>query len=331
MQKNIWQKLKKPARNASHSDAGGPIFVLAPMANVTDSAFRQMFVKYGKPTLFFTEFISADGLAHPKGKKKLLIDLKFQKSEKPIIAQFFGSNPENILKAAKLARKMGFDGVDINMGCPDKNVEHQGGGAAIIKNPKVAALIIKAAKKAGLPVSVKTRLGYNEISVKKWISFLLKQNLAALVIHLRTRQEMSSVLAHWEVMSEIVRLRDKLSPKTLILGNGDIKDLADAKEKIAKYKIDGVMIGRGVFGNPWFFSDKSKDISLKIKLKALLEHAKLFDKFFRKHKNFLNMRKHFGAYLAGYENIKNLRIALMAVSNLKETEAVIKGFLKPRR
>src|SRR3989338_10753194 len=123
---NFWQKLKRP------------IFCLAPMANVTDCACREIIAKHGKPDIFWTEFVSADGLAHPKAERKLLIDLKFSKKEKPIVAQIFGAKPENIKFASALCKKLGFDGIDINMGCPDRSVEKQGAGAALIKNPKLA-------------------------------------------------------------------------------------------------------------------------------------------------------------------------------------------------
>ena len=180
---NFWEKLNKP------------IFVLAPMADVTDAAFRRIIAKYGKPDVFWTEFVSADGLtlAPEEGRKKLLRDLEYSESERPIVAQFFTSNPENMKKAAELAVELGFDGIDINMGCPDKSVEKQKAGAALIKNPKLAREIIRAAKAGAgsLPVSVKTRLGYNKDELETWLPELLAEEPAVVTIHARTRKEMS--------------------------------------------------------------------------------------------------------------------------------------------
>src|SRR3989338_3805635 len=185
---NIWQKLKKP------------LMVLAPMADVTDAAFRQIINKYGKPDLFYTEFVSADGLCSEAGRPKLLRDLYFTPAEHPIIGQIFGGKPENIFQAAKLIKELGFDGLDINMGCPDRGIEKQGGGASLMKHPSLAQEIIAAAKQGAgpLPVSIKTRIGYNAIEIEDWTRVLLEAKPAAITFHLRTRKEMSKVAAHWD-------------------------------------------------------------------------------------------------------------------------------------
>src|SRR3989338_2726167 len=241
---NFWQKLERP------------IMVLAPMADVTDVAFRRVIAKYGKPDVTWTEFVSAAGraLAPEEGRKKLLKDLEYSEAERPIVAQFFTSNPENMKKAAELARELGFDGIDINMGCPDGSIEKQGAGAAMIKDPEQALKVIEAARSSGLPVSVKTRIGFNKVEFD-WIKTLLSLNLPALTIHLRTRKEMSKVAAHWELAREIVELRNDISPETLIIFNGDVKDLEDAKRKAQETGADGIMLGRAIFGNPYLFSD----------------------------------------------------------------------------
>lgn len=245
---NFWNTIQKP------------FFALAPMADVTDPAFRRIIVKYGKPNVLWTEFVSADGLCHASGRDALIKDLAYTEGERPIVAQLFSSNKDNMYAAAKLCAELGFDGVDINMGCPDRTIEKQGCGAAMIKTPDVAAVIIQAAKDgikdAGkdIPLSVKTRIGYSINEIETWIPFLLRQNIAALTVHLRTRKEMSSVPAHWEYMARIVELRNEIAPSTLILGNGDVVDMNDAKEKALSTGCDGVMIGRAIFGNPWFFS-----------------------------------------------------------------------------
>lgn len=311
---NFWNKLSKP------------FFVMAPMANVTDVAFRAMFAKYGKPDVTWTEFVSADGLVSP-GREVLLRDLEFSKVEKPIVAQLFTGHPDKMLEAAKLVKKLGFDGLDINMGCPDRSVEKQGGGATMIKDQKSALAVLEAAREgSGLPVSIKTRIGYNKNEIKEWIQFLLKQKLPALTVHLRTRKEMSDVPAHWDFMSEIVKMRDELSPETLIIGNGDVASVVEAKIKIKETGCDGVMIGRGIFGNPWLFSEKIATPTEK--LKALVEHTKLFEKKLGDVKNFAVMKKHFKAYVSGWEGAKELRVKLMETENGREVDKVVKEYLK---
>lgn len=307
-----------------------PFFVLAPMANVTDCVFRKLFAKYGKPNVTWTEFVSADGLASA-GSKRLLIDLKYSPKERPIVAQLFTGHPIAMKKAAALAKKLKFDGVDINMGCPDRSVEKQGGGAAMIKAP-ASALAVLAAARAGFggPVSVKTRIGYNKVDLS-WIESLLKQDLPALTVHLRTRKEMSDVPAHWELMPEIVALRDRISPQTLIIGNGDVVSMADARDKVRKSGCDGAMIGRGIFGKPWFFEKKSRERTPLERLKALVEHAKLFDGEFcgkKDVKSFAVMRKHFKAYISGWDGTKELRAELMLAENAREVAATVKKYLK---
>ena len=300
------------------------------MANVTDYAFRTIITKYGKPDVIWTEFVSADGLMSA-GQKKLLFDLQYSNKERPIVAQLFTGHPEIMKEAAVLIGELGFDGLDINMGCPDRAVEKQGGGASLMKNPKLAIDVLNAAR-SGLedfliPVSVKTRLGYNKIDLD-WIRLLLEQKLPALTIHLRTRKEMSDVPAHWETMTEIVKMRNEISPETLIIGNGDIDSLRSAREMIEKYGCDGVMIGRGIFGKPWLFDRKIKGSSImktpEERLNILLEHTKLFEKTFKGKKNFDVMKKHFKAYVSVWDGAKELRIQLMNAKNAKEVSQIIR-------
>lgn len=352
----FWKKLK------TNSSRRGGIFVLAPMADVTDCAFRQIIAKYGKPDVFWTEFVSADGLAHPKAREKLLIDLKYGENEHPIVAQIFGSKVDNIREASKLCAELSFDGIDINMGCPDKSIEKQCAGATMMKDPKLAREIIRAAKECGLPVSVKTRIGYNPPTPKgfgrasknesylldeEWIKTLLSENLAVLTIHLRTRKEMSDIGAHWDVMKRIVEIRDEISPKTLIFGNGDVINIDDARKKCEETGCDGVMLGRAIFGNPWLFSTSSNFFSLRTakrnsslektrrsstiiqeKLRVMIEHTKLFEEMLGGHKNFAIMKKHYKAYVNGWEGAKELRMKLMEALNAKEVEKIINNFLK---
>lgn len=309
----FWKKLKRP------------IVVLAPMADVTDCVFRQIINKYGKPDVFWTEFVSADGLSHPKARQKLLIDLKYGEVEHPIVAQIFGSDPENIKNAAILCRELGFDGVDINMGCPDRSIEKQCSGAGMIRNPDKAKVVIRAAKESGLPVSVKTRIGYNKEEIDTWIRGVLEEDVAVLTVHLRTRKEMSKVPARWDLMERIIKLRDEMGKETLIFGNGDVTTLTEAREKCAKYKCDGVMIGRGIFGNPWLWSEKIPNIEEK--LKVMIEHTKLFEQELGQHKNFAIMKKHYKAYVEGFPGAKELRMKLMDAKDANEVEKITLDFL----
>ena len=321
--KNFWKKLPRP------------FFALAPMADVTDRAFREMFVRYGRPggpDVFWTEFVSADGLAHPDAREKLLRDLAYSERERPIVAQIFGANPENIRAAAALCRELGFDGVDINMGCPDRSVERQGAGAALIKNPGAAREIIAAAKEGAedIPVSVKTRVGYNKNEIREWVPALLEAGIAALTIHARTRKEMSKVPAHWEDVRIAANLRGEIAPETIIIGNGDVASVEDGRRRAAQYGCDGVMVGRAVFGNPWFFrrGGDARGIPPEEKLRALAEHTRLFEKEFGKEKNFAIMKKHFKAYVSGFDGAKELRMKLMEANDAAEVERTIDAFLR---
>lgn len=302
-----------------------PFFVLAPMADVTDPAYRKLIAEAGSPSVTWTEFVSADGLYHTREKKgmqdeenPLVRDLLYTPGEHPIVAQLFSSHPEMMEYAANLAASLGFDGVDINMGCPDKSIEKQGCGSAMIKNPEVAKEIIRAAKKSGLPVSVKTRIGYNTEDIDGWIAMLLEQDIPALTVHLRTRKEMSKVAAHWELMPRIVALRDRIAPNTLIIGNGDIEDMKDARKKIEESGCDGVMFGRAIFGNPWLFTGReAQDITPRERLEALAALARNFDEM-RPRKSFHILKKHIKAFVVGWEEAPALRTKLMETSTVEE-------------
>jgi nifR3 family TIM-barrel protein len=324
----FWQNLKISARE-QHK----PFFVLAPMADVTDAAFRRMFAKYGKPDVTWTEFVSADGLCLG-GKHVLIRDLYFTEAERPIVAQLFTSNPEHMFEAVSLCRELGFDGVDLNMGCPDRSIEKQGSGAAHIKDIEQAKKVIEAARQAAgpMPISVKTRLGYNKTEIDSWLRFLLELNLPALTVHLRTRKELSLVEAHWEVMPQIVKLASELSPETLIIGNGDIKNLEDGIQKVGSARADGGMIGRGVFGNPFAFNSQIdfESFSLEDRFKIMLEHTRLFEELLGDIKSFSIMKKHYKAYINGFDGAKDLRTELMDCKNSDEIEKILKSFLESK-
>ncbi len=305
----FWEKLARP------------IIALAPMANVTDAAFRRIIAKYGKPDIFFTEFVSADGLLST-GREKLLTDLLYSESERPIVAQLFSGKPEKMFEAARLIKELGFDGLDINMGCPDRSIEKSGAGAALIKNPALAREILRAAKEGagGLPVSLKTRLGYNKDELEQWLPELLAEKPTAITLHARTRKEMSQVPARWERVKQAVEIRNELKSQTLILGNGDVTSVAEAREKIKETGADGALLGRAIFGNPFLFLNSQE---YQNKLAVLLEHAKLFEELLGKYKNFAIMRKHFKAYVEGFPGAKELRMRLMETENAQEVEKIL--------
>lgn len=304
-----------------------PFFVQAPLEDVTDVAFRQMFALHGKPDVTWTEFTSADGLvlAPEEGQRKLRAKLQFFPNERPIVAQLFSGIPERMEKAGHIVAELGFDGLDINMGCPDKSVEKGGAGACLIKNPVRARELIRAAQKSGLPVSVKTRVGYNTVELETWIPELLAEQPAALTIHARTRKEMSEVPARWEHVRRVVELRDALSPHTKIIGNGDVKTIAEARLRVAETGCDGVMIGRGLFGNPWLFSEH---VPTQIeRIQALKQHLQLFEEHLASVTNYATMKKHFKAYLSGFDGAVALRTRLMETNTSFEASSILSEFV----
>ncbi len=315
---------------------GETLSVVAPMADVTDIAFRTMLAKYGKPDVMWTEFVSADGLSS-QGREVLKRDLEFTDIERPIVAQLFTSTPETMKKAATLCRELGFDGIDINMGCPDKSIEKQGAGAAHIRDWRTAQAVIRAAQEGAehLPVSVKTRIGYNKVEFMEWLPKILEMNIPTLTVHLRTRKEMSKVDAHWELMPEIVKLVREMTGElqdggTILLGNGDIHSVREGKEKAKETRCNGTMIGRGIFGTPWFFSEEAyeKGKSTEERLKMLIEHTKLFEEKLGDIKNFAIMKKHYKAYVNGFDGAKELRVELMECNSSQEIEGKVLQFLK---
>lgn len=353
MDSGFWKKLPRP------------FFALAPMADVTDAPFRRIIAAHGKPDVMFTEFVSADGLAvaPEKGRQKLLESLRYTEAERPMVAQFFTADTEHARYAVRLAVSLGFDGVDINMGCPDRAVEKQGAGAALMKNPTQARALIRAAKEEAveaaepMPISVKTRIGYAKNEIETWLPALLAEKPAAITIHARTRKEMSDVPAHWDIIKRAVEIRDEIfggtkkagrknrrsgedGTRTLIIGNGDIKDVADARARATETGADGIMLGRAIFGNPWLFagmrsSSPAPEIGQKtdpkIRLAVLLEHTRLFEETFgNTGKSFAVMKKHFKAYVADWPGAADLRLKLMETKNADEVEAII-GLLGKRR
>lgn len=304
-----------------------PFFALAPMEDVTDVAFRRIIAEKGAPHVTWTEFTSADGimLAKEQGKRKLLKKLEFHESERPIVAQLFSSNEDHLEAVARLCEERGFDGVDINMGCPDKKVEKQGCGSALIKDPERAVRLIRAAKRGAknIPVSVKTRAGYkSDDELDAWVTTLLKEDIAALTLHARTRKDLSLVPARWELVKRAVALRDALAPQTKILGNGDALSIADARDKAAFSGADGVMLGRAIFGNPWLFSEHIA--TPRERVEGLIRHLELFQELLSGITHFAVMKKHFKAYISGWDHAKELRVHLMETESVEEAIAILK-------
>jgi len=314
--KNFWETLPRP------------FFCLAPMADVTDFAFRTLIAKYGKPDVMWTEFVSVDGLCSKIGQPKLLPILRYSDSERPVVAQVFGATPDNFYTAAKLITKLGFDGIDINMGCPERSISgKQGAGSALIKTPKLASEIIAATKagSGGMPVSVKTRLGFSKNEIETWLPVLLDAQPTAITIHGRTRKEMSKVPANWKVIGQAVEIAR--GSGVVIIGNGDVRDLADARQKAEQYGVDGVMLGRAVFGNPWLFNHRVTidQVPLKKRLQVMVEHTQLFEKLMGD-KPFEYMKKHFKAYVVGFAGAAELRAELMATTSAKEVAKVVRSY-----
>jgi tRNA-dihydrouridine synthase len=313
--------IKEPIASIDLKMTKKPIYILAPMDDVTDTVFRRMIISTSPPDEFFTEFVNVDGLQSP-GRDQVIKKLKFTKIELPLIAQVWGRIPENYEKTAKEIVEMGFSGIDINMGCPVKTVTKNGCCSALISNRQLAAEIIDATKKGAngkLPVSVKTRLGQNSIDYS-WIEFLLEQGIDRLTIHARTVKEMSKVPAHWEVMGDIVKLRDKISPSTQIILNGDIKNRTQGDELAKKYKLDGIMIGRGIFEDPFLFSGKNtwQKYSKEEKIKLFMEHVRLFDITWGKSRRVHVLNKFCKIYIEGFNGAKDFREKLMAANTVDE-------------
>jgi nifR3 family TIM-barrel protein len=306
--------------------------ILAPMAEVTDLAFRKVIAECGRPDVFFTEFVSADGLCS-RGRERLLHDLKFDAStEKPIVAQFFGANPQHIYESAKLAVELGFDGVDINMGCPAGKVVKQSAGIGLCKTPELAREIIIAAKEGAgaLPVSVKTRLGILKPDLEGWVGMLMKTGIAALTIHLRTMKEMSKVPAHWEMMPEIVALASAIpvEDRPLIVGNGDILTLEDGRAKCEASGADGMMIGRGIFQNPWIFNPNIDPVSVppRERINMLLRHTQYFEDQWGSMRQFNVLKRFYKVYINGWDGAKDLRTKLMETKNTAEVREIIAAY-----
>ena len=317
MKNNFWHNLPRP------------FFILAPMEDVTDVVFRHVVSAAARPDVFFTEFTNSESYCHPEGQKSVRGRLLFTEDEQPIVAHIWGDKPDKFRQMSIGMAEEGFSGIDINMGCPVPNVAGDGKGSGLIKRPDVAAELIEAAKAGGLPVSVKTRLGYTHVDEwRDWLTHILKQDIANLSIHLRTRKEMSKVAAHWELIPEIKKLRDEIAPQTLLTINGDIPDRKTGLELVEKYGVDGVMIGRGIFKNPYAFEKEPQEHSSKELLDLLRLHLDLFDKYSQElePRPFAQLQRFFKIYVKGFRGASELRHQLMSTKTTNEVREMLAKF-----
>lgn len=331
---NFWKNLKKP------------FFVLAPMDDVTDVVFRELVSEVAPPDVFFTEFTNVEGL-QSKGREALLPRFKFTENQRPIVAQIWGKRAENYLKIAKELKEMGFDAIDINMGCPERTVIKNGCCSALIENRELAKEIIEAtiAGSGGLPVSVKTRTGVSKVVTEEWIKFLLGFNLSAITLHARTAKQMSQGSADWEQIKLAVELRDQSGKDVKIIGNGDVLSREDGLRKIKETGCDGIMIGRGIFKNIWIFepchselvSESKKEMPKQVRhdiqerIRILLRHLDLYEKEWGANKfgnkKFDILKKFFKIYISDFEGAAELRSQLMQTKNVAEVRNTINNYL----
>lgn len=318
MKENFWAALPKP------------FFILAPMEDVTDVVFRHVVKEAGAPDVFFTEFTNSDSFCHPDGKESVRGRLVFTEDEQPIVAHIWGDNPDFFREMSMGVAEMGFKGIDINMGCPVPNVAGRGKGSGLILRPDVAATLIEAAKAGGLPVSVKTRIGYHEREeMTAWITHLLEQDIANLSIHLRTRDEMSKVPAHWDMIPEIMAIRDRVAPQTLITINGDIADRTAGLALAEKYGVDGIMIGRGIFKNPFAFEKEPREHSTEELLGLLQLQLDLQDHYAEMvPRSIVGLHRFFKIYVKGFPGASDLRASLMNTKSTDEVRALLKAFFE---
>ncbi|WP_440897739.1 tRNA dihydrouridine synthase [Amphibacillus sp. Q70] len=316
MTDNFWRDLPRP------------FFVLAPMEDVTDIVFRHVVSEAGRPDVFFTEFTNSESYCHPEGNQSVRGRLTFTEDEQPIVAHIWGDKPEYFRQMSIGMAEQGFRGIDINMGCPVANVAGNGKGCGLIRRPEAAAELIQAAKAGGLPVSVKTRLGYTDVDEwRDWLTHLLQQDIANLSIHLRTKKEMSNVEAHWELIPDIKKLRDQVAPNTLLTINGDIPDRETGLKLADQYEIDGIMIGRGIFKNPFAFEEQPKDRSSMELLDLLRLHLDLFDQYSElEPRLFKPLRRFFKIYVRGFRGASELRNQLMSTVSTDEVRTLLDNF-----
>ncbi len=313
-----------------------PIIALAPMEDVTDTVLRELLLGLADPGclhVVMTEFVSTDGLLHKKGRKRVIHRLHvtgglrklLKKKNVRIVAQIWGNKPENYQRVIReIASEMEFDGIDINMGCPVPKVVARGCCSGLIGNPALAREIIQAAKEAShLPVSVKTRIGLKSVATEEWIGHVLDARPAALTIHGRTQKQMSDGLADWNEIAKAARLRDRLGLELPVLGNGDVQSLEEARQKCAEFGLDGAMVGRGIFHNPWLFMEDPRERTQEEKLALLWQHTERFNQVWGDTKNFQLLRRYYSIYSKGFPGAAELRARLMQTESIADVKRVM--------
>lgn len=317
-----------------------PLFALAPMEDVTDTVFRELIAAnadHRKLQLMFTEFLSVDGFLHDSGKEKVKHRLYVSQQEHvllkskeiKLVVQIWGSDPEKFYRAAKeITECYDFDGIDINMGCPVGKIIKKKACSALINHPELAREIIMATKEAThLPVSVKTRIGFNQVDTENWIGQLLETKPAAITIHGRTQKMRSEGLADWEEIRKATILKNLLGSETLILGNGDVMSYSQGLEKAARYNLDGIMVGRGIFKDPMFFS-VTPDFSIAERIELLKYHIIRFRSEWEGIKNYAILKRFYKIYVNGFFEAGNLRALLMETRSYSEALKLIADFQK---
>lgn len=321
---NFWEELRNP------------IFALAPMEDVTDTSFREVVAGISSPEylhILYTEFTSVDGMNHPKGKVRVGERLMVSESERKLlkqkniklVAQIWGNKPELFLKIAReITDEYEFDGLDINMGCPVKNVVKNGCCSALINEPELAREIVLATMEGtNLPVSVKTRTGIKAPHTEEWIAQLMQTKPAAVILHGRTQKQQSDGLADWNEIEKGARIRDVLSPQTKFLGNGDVISIAQGKELCARHGLDGIMVGRGIFRNPWFFNPEKTSVTKAEKLEQLLSHTRIFERNWGERKNLNILKRFYKIYTHEFDGASKLRAELMDAQTFEDVYRIV--------
>jgi tRNA-dihydrouridine synthase len=316
---NIYEKIKKKK---------GHISALAPMEGVTDSVFRQILCEIGRPDLFFTEFLNVEGFCS-KGREKVVHRLEFVKNERPIVIQLWGNVPEYYIETVKYIKTLKPEGIDINIGCSVRDVLSSGRCSALIKEPSLVKDIVEAVKQeaGNIPVSVKTRLGYDKVDLEDWVPFLLSLKLDLITMHGRISKEGYSTPSRWDDIAKCAKLRDEISPDTILIGNGDVKTHQQGLEYVKKFGVDGFMVARAILNNPWLYSARDvEEISLQERKDVLIKHLKLFEKTWDGNKPFNSQKKYIKAYISDFVGANEVRKILMDSNSVEEAIKIINNF-----
>ena len=312
-------------------NSDGPVFSLAPMEDVTDTVFREIVMQMaapGKLHVVLTEFTSVEGMNHPVGRMRVGERLMVNESERmllkelniKLVAQIWGRNPEIYNKVARyISENCTFDGIDINMGCPVKKVFKIGACSALIGEPGLAKEIVAATKEGThLPVSIKTRTGIKQHQTEEWMAHLLETSPAAIILHGRTQRMQSEGDADWDEIAKAVIIRNQINPGVPIHGNGDVFTYMDGLRRSRESGVDGVMVGMGIFRNPWFFNPGKAEITRDERIAMLTRHTELYEQTWGTTKNFNILKRFFKIYINGFPGATGLRARLMETKSFQD-------------